>query len=706
MPGSQFQGQPSQGIPNGSFPPNAPQGFRSFQGSPSAFDESQSSNDSQSMTQPSSQQQMPPYQQNPYQAPPTDPAAFQGRPSQSYHSGSVPQVPQQQMQGAGSPPPQQQWPYQGHPGQNPAPVPQQNMQPTLHQAGPSSELTSSTSEESSDSDSSSSDDDENYDDEGEDNEEVTDGDKEEGGEDEEDDEDGESDPATAASHPGWPQQAHAPAMPPQQPRAASLASSLSGASRSTTNQPQPVEPTHPKAPSSVNSTLSGATGSTKHTANRSVRQKALSRASSTVATTLSGATSKPPQASQGKVPSRASSTVATTLSGATSKPPQASQGKVPSRASSTAPTTLSGATSKPPWASQHAKESQRQYMPTIGERQVLAEDERSIPKQEHSLSSAPARPASLTSTRHRGTRHSSREHPYAPGSVTNHSNHGVHQPQYPPSLRTMPSSKNKGSQTSRRTSQMLGNQPKTEEYPPSLNPQEAERGEANAYYDPNQTFSSRYSAPSTKTSFRPNANIPYQNPPGPANPHSIPSSPAPAPPPPALPPPPPPHGNQPLPSPSHQPTPSHPDNPPPNATITPNPVANPDPFAHSIPPGWKATLKGFARLYLNQHLHHDPSRSTGAPPTKSAATATAMRAEKYELFLRGERFFRHPVIRICGNFRRRHYAVIAERVEEVRRAVVEGSDPGYGRAGGEPARAVAGAFREEKEEEEGRRNRV
>ncbi|KAI7704433.1 hypothetical protein KC353_g13491, partial [Hortaea werneckii] len=632
MPGSQFQGQPSQGIPNGSFPPNAPQGFRSFQGSPSAFDESQFSNDSQSMTQPSSQQQMPPYQQNPYQAPPTDPAAFQGQPSQSYHSGSVPQVPQQQMQGAGSPPPQQQWPYQGHPEQNPAPMPQQNMQPTLHQARQPSESTSATSEESSDSDSGSSDDNENDDEEEEDDDEVNDGDVEDG---KDDDGDGEGDPPTAANYPGWPQQAQSPVMAPQQPRAAS---SLSGASKSTTRLSQPVGQTRPRAPSSVDSTLSGATGSTKHTANRSVRQKAPSRASSTVATTLSGATSKPPRASQGKVPSRASPTVATTLS---------------------------GATSKPPWASQHAKESQRQYMPTVGERQVLAEDERSIPKQEHSLSSAPARPASLTSTRHRGTRHSSREHPYAPGSVTNHSNHGVHQHQYPPSLRTMPSSKNKGSQTSRRTSQRLGNQPKTEEYPPSLNPQEAERGEANAYYDPNQTFSSRYSAPSTRNSFLPNDNIPYQNPPGPANPHSIPSSPALAPPP-ALPPPPPPHGNQHLPSSSHQPTPPHPDNPPPNATTTPNPVANPDPFAHSLPPGWKATLKGFARLYLNQHLHHhdDSSRSTGPAPAISAATATAMRAEKYELFLRGERFFRHPVIRICGNFRRRHYAVIAERVEE------------------------------------------
>ncbi|KAI7353498.1 hypothetical protein KC354_g11527 [Hortaea werneckii] len=630
MPGSQFQGQPSQGIPNGSFPPNAPQGFRSFQGSPSAFDESQSSNDSQSMTQPSSQQQMPPFQQNPYQAPPTDPAAFQGQPSQSYHSGSVPQVPQQQMQGASSPPPQQQWPYQGHPGQNPAPMQQQHVQPTLHQARQPSESTSATSEESSDSDSGSSDDNENDDDEEEDDDEVNDGDVEDG---KDDDGDGEGDHPTAANYPGWPKEAQSPVMAPQQPRAAS---SLSGASKSTTRLSQPVGQTRPRAPSSVNSTLSGATGSTKHTANRSVRQeKAPSTASSTVATTLSGATSKPPQASQGKVPSRALTNVPTTLSGATSKPPQASQGKVPSRASSTAPTTLSGATSKPPWASQHAKESQRQYMPTIGERQVLAEDERSIPQQKHSLSSAPTRPASLASTRHRGTRHSSREHLYAPGSATTHSNHDVHQPQYPPSLRTMPSSKNKGSQTSRRTSQRLGNQPKTEEYPPSLNPQEAERGEANAYYDPNQTFSSRYSAPSTRNSFLPNDNIPYQNPPGPANPHSIPSSPAPAPPP-ALPPPPPPHGNQPLPSPSHQPT--------PNATITPNPVANPDPFAHSLPPGWKATLKGFARLYLNQHLHHhdDSSPSTGPAPAISAATATAMRAEKYELFLRGERFFRHP----------------------------------------------------------------
>ncbi|KAI7304805.1 hypothetical protein KC315_g14982 [Hortaea werneckii] len=163
MSGSQFQGQPSQGIPNGSFPPNAPQGFRSFQGSPSAFDESQSSNDSQSMTQPFSQQQMPPHQHDPYQAPSTSPAPLQGQPSQSYNSGSMPQVPQQQMQGAGSPLPQQQWPYQGNPGQNPAPLPQQNMQPTLHQAGPPSELTSSTSEESSDSDSGSSDDNENDD---------------------------------------------------------------------------------------------------------------------------------------------------------------------------------------------------------------------------------------------------------------------------------------------------------------------------------------------------------------------------------------------------------------------------------------------------------------------------------------------------------------------------------------------------------------
>ncbi|KAI7064994.1 hypothetical protein KC339_g15891 [Hortaea werneckii] len=657
MPGSQFQGQPSQDIPNGSFPPNAPQGFRSFQGSPSVFGESQSSNDSQSMTQPSLQQQMPPYQHDPYQAPQTDPAAFQGQPSQSYHSGSLPQVPQQQMQGAGSPPPQQQWPYQGHPGQNPAPMQQQHMQPTLHQARQPSESTSATSEESSDSDSGSSDDNENDDDEEEDDDEVNDGDVEDG---KDDDGDGEGDHPTAANYPGWPQQAQSPVMAPQQLRAAS---SLSGASKSTTRQPQPAGQTRPRAPSSVDSTLSGATGSTKHTANRSVRQE--------------------------KAPSTASSTVATTLSGATSKPPHASQ---------------------------YAKESQRQYMPTLGERQVLAEDERSIPQQKHSLSSAPARPASLASTRHRGTRYSSREHPSAPRSATTHSNHDVHQPQYPPSLRTTPSSKNKGSQTSTRTSQRLRNQPQTREAPPLPYPQETDRGEANAYYDPDQTFSSRYSAPSTRASLCPNDSIPYQNPPGPANPHSIPSPPPAPATPPALPPPPPlpPHGNQHPPSASHRPTPSHPYNPPRTTiTTTPNPTTNPDPFAHSIPPGWKATLKGFARLYLNRHLlHPDPSTSTGLPPTtKSAATtaaaaaAAAMRAEKYELFLRGERFFRHPVIRVCGNFRRKHYAVIAERVAEARRAVVEGSEPGYGRAGGEPARAVAGASQEEKEEE-GRRNRV
>ncbi|KAI7238440.1 hypothetical protein KC330_g2546 [Hortaea werneckii] len=667
MSGSQFQGQPSQGIPNGSFPPSAPQGFRSFQGSPSDFDESQSSNHSQSMTQPSSQQQMPPYQHDPYQAPSTGPAPFQGQPSQSYNNGSMPQVHQQQMQGAGSSLPQQQWPHQGHPGQDPARVPQQNMQPTLHQAEPPSELTSSTSEESSDSDSGSSDDNENDDDEGEDNEEVTDEDKEEGGEGEDDAEDGEGDPPTAANHPGWPQQAQSPVMPPQQPRAAS---SLSGASRSTTRQPQPIGQIHPKAPSSVHSTLSGATGSTQHTADRSVRhEKASSKASSAVATTLSGATSKPPQASQGKIPSRASSTVPTTFSGASSKPPRASQEKVPSRASSTVPTTLSVATSKPPHASQHAKESQLQYMPTIGERQGLEEDERTTPPQEHSLSSVPTRPASLASTRHRGTRHSSREHPSAPGSATAHSNHDLQQPQYPPSLRTMPSSKNKGSQTSRRTRQHLRNQPDTREAPLLPYPQEAHRGEANAYYDPGQTFSSRYSAPSTRASLRPNDNISYPKPSGPSKP-PIPSPPLPQP-------------HQDLPSYPHQ-TPSHPDNPPKATT--------PDPFAHSLPPGWKATLEGFARLYLNQHLHHhDPSRSTGLPPTTTsaattAAAAAAMRAEKYELFLRGERFFRHPVIRICGNFRQKHYAAIAERVEEVRRAVVEGSDPGQGRAGGEASR--------------------
>ncbi|KAI7221665.1 hypothetical protein KC333_g1570 [Hortaea werneckii] len=637
MSRSQFQGQPSQGIPNGPDPPNTPQDFRPLQGSPSAFDESQSSNDSQSMTRPSSQQQMPPYQHDPYQAPPTGPAPFQGQPSQSYNSGSMPQVPQQQTQGASLPLPQQQCPYQGHPGQNPAPMPQQNMQPTLHQAGPPSELTSSTSEESSDSDSGSSDDNENEDDD------EVDDEKEEGGG-EENDEDGEGDSATAANHPGWLQQAHAPAMPPQQSRAASLASILSGASRSTTRQPQPAGQIHTKAPSSVNSTLSGATGSTKHTVNRSVRQE--------------------------KAPSKASSTVATKLSGATSKPPRASQEKVPSRASSTVPTTLSGATSKPPQASHRAKESQRQYMPTIGERQVLAEDERSIQQQEQSLSSAPTRPASLASTRHRGTRHSSREHPYAPGSATTHSNQDFRQPQYAGGLEEpMPTSIDRGSQTSRRTSHRLRNHPLTREAPPLPYPQETNGGEANAYYDPNQTFSSRYSAPSTRASLRPNDHISYPNPSIPSNPHNISSS---------SPPPPLPQPHQDLPSP-HQ-TPSHPDNPPPNATITPNPTP-PDPFAHSIPPGWKATVKGFARLSLNEHLHHDdPSRSTGAPPTKSATTAAssaatataaaaaaaAMRAEKYELFLRGERFFRHPVIRICGNFRRRHYAVIAERVEEAR----------------------------------------
>lgn len=80
-----------------------------------------------------------------------------------------------------------------------------------------------------------------------------------------------------------------------------------------------------------------------------------------------------------------------------------------------------------------------------------------------------------------------------------------------------------------------------------------------------------------------------------------------------------------------------------------------------------------------------------------------MRAEKYELFLRGERFFRHPVIRVCGNFRRKHYAVIAERVAEARRAVVEGSEPGYGRAGGEPARAVSSRGKARTKDDEGER---
>ncbi|KAI7053090.1 hypothetical protein KC327_g19054 [Hortaea werneckii] len=82
------------------------------------------------------------------------------------------------------------------------------------------------------------------------------------------------------------------------------------------------------------------------------------------------------------------------------------------------------------------------------------------------------------------------------------------------------------------------------------------------------------------------------------------------------------------------------------------PTTTSDPFAHSIPPGWKATLKGFARLYLNRQLHlGEPSPSTGPATTpaatamSAAASATMTRAEKYELFLRGERFFRHPVIR-------------------------------------------------------------
>ncbi|KAI6831147.1 hypothetical protein KC332_g6966 [Hortaea werneckii] len=235
MSGPQFQGQPSPGTPFGSIPQRAPQGFQPHQASPSTFDGSESLSGSQPMTQPSSQQQMPPYQHDPYQAPPTGPSPFQGQPSQSYHSGSMPPTPQLQMQDAGSPLPQQQWQNQGYPGQNFVQTPQQHMQSPFHQSGPPSEWTSATSEEDSDNDSSESDDD---------------ADNDENDEDEDEDEEGEEgvSPTTVNHHNGWPQQAQTPVMPPQQPRAASLASSLSGASKSTARQSQPVGKTHPKVP--------------------------------------------------------------------------------------------------------------------------------------------------------------------------------------------------------------------------------------------------------------------------------------------------------------------------------------------------------------------------------------------------------------------------------------------------------------------------
>ncbi|KAI7150355.1 hypothetical protein KC344_g169 [Hortaea werneckii] len=564
----------------GHIPPNAPQDFRPPQGLSSAYDESQSSKDSQSMTRPPSRKQVPRYQQCHHQTPPTDPVSYQGQPSQSYNSGIMPQVPQPQMQGADSPLPQQQWQYQGPPRHNSTFMPQQDMHSTLDQARPPSELTSATSKEDSDSESGKSDDDENEDDEDEEDEEVIDA-EEEGGE---DDKYGVGDSPTASNHPAWPKQAEAPVIPPQQPKATSLASSLSGASKSTTRQSQPVVQSHPKAPSSVNSTLSGATGSTGFTADRSVRKE-----------------------------------------------------NVLSRASSTVPTILSGATSKPPTASHHATWNQRQHTPIVREGSGSSENERTLPRQEHSLNSAHARPASLTLTSHCGAGHSSREHLYSPTGPKTFSNHDMHQLHYPHGLEdSISSSNSRGSQTSSRTKQRPRNQPFAGAAPPLPYPQAGNRGEADAYYDASQTFSSRHSAPSTRTSFRPNDNNVSH--PGQPIPSSFSS------PPPPPPPTPPPHGNQSLPA--------HPTNPP-NATMPPNPINSPDPFAHSLPPGWKATLKGFARLYL----HRGHASSPNPPPPPSAA-------EKYELYLRGERFFHHPVIRLCGNFRRRHYAVIAERVQE------------------------------------------
>ncbi|KAI7471260.1 hypothetical protein KC357_g6076 [Hortaea werneckii] len=527
----------------------------------------------------------------------------------------MPMVPQQRMRGADSPLPQQQWQYQGPPRHNSTFMPRQGMHPTLDQGRSPSESTSATSEEGSDSESGKSDDDENEDDEDEEDEEVID--EEDGGG--EDDEDIVGDFPIALNHPGWPRQAQAPVIPPQQPKATSLASSLSGASKSTTRQSQPVGQSHPKALSSVNSTLSEATGSTRYTADRSVRKA-----------------------------------------------------NVLSRASSTVPTILSGATSKPPKAGHHATWNQRQHTPIVREASGSSENERTLPRQEHSLNSAHARPASLTSTSHRGAGHSSREHLYAPTGPKTFSNHDIHQLQCPPGLEDPISSSNsRGSKTSSRTKQRPRNQPFTEATPPLPYPQAGNRDEADAYYDASQTFSSRHSAPSTGTSFRPNDNnISYPDPP-------IPSSLS-SPPPPT----PPPHRNQPLPS--------HPTNPP-NATMSPNPSNSPDPFAHSLPPGWKATLKGFARLYL-----HRGHASSPDPPPPSAA-------EKYELFLRGERFFHHPAIRICGNFRRRHYAVIAERVDEVRRAVLQdqGSDEDADGGTGEVSR-VGGRRRKKKKKKKGK----
>ncbi|KAI7286843.1 hypothetical protein KC345_g922 [Hortaea werneckii] len=127
------------------------------------------------MAQPLSQQQMLPYQHDPSRAPQTGPAPFQGQPSQSYTSSSMPTIPQQQMQGVGSPLPQQQWQHKGHPGQNFVQTPQQHMQSPVHQAGPPSESTSATSEEDSDNDSSESDDDADNDEDDEDEDEDEEG---------------------------------------------------------------------------------------------------------------------------------------------------------------------------------------------------------------------------------------------------------------------------------------------------------------------------------------------------------------------------------------------------------------------------------------------------------------------------------------------------------------------------------------------------
>ena len=98
-----------------------------------------------------------------------------------------------------------------------------------------------------------------------------------------------------------------------------------------------------------------------------------------------------------------------------------------------------------------------------------------------------------------------------------------------------------------------------------------------------------------------------------------------------------------------------------------------DPFKHSIKPGWKGTLNAFHRCVRGVPMY------------------TEHTAERYETLRRAERFCEHPVIRVCGMFRKKHYEHMRRVVEEARWALEGPQSSGAAREGAKSQ--VSGAER-------------